>query len=410
MTRARKLWVVCEVHDPEPSTGFYVARIAEDLARDRDVRVITRRGTGQIGVTEAEPKLILLGPPQRKSTSPLLRIADGLRFSAAACAYLLRHIRSCDTVLAVTNPPVLPHLVGAAVRLRGASLVVLLHDVYPELLAELGLIRRQSYVMRIFTHAALRLQQRAAVNVVLGRDMRRKLEDRADAATRGNIRVITNWADVEGVYPDQMAGFDARRKWGLSDEFVVLFAGNMGRTHDLELLLAAAERLKNDDGIRFVLVGRGARFDQVANAIHKRNLSNVLLLPPCGYADLSAYLNAADVYLIPMRPRTRGLSVPSRLYNAMAAGRPIIAVADPDSELAMVVSEEGAGRVVAPGDIDALVDTVLHLRDAPPERECMGRAARRAAESRYTREHAKRAWRELLDGLEHREPLTGGRR
>lgn len=410
-TGTRRLWVVCDVHDPEPSTGFYVARIAEDLATDRDVSVITRRTSGERGEVNGRPAIIGLRPPQRGRPSLVVRAVDGLRFAAAACVHLLRHGRRGDTIVVVSNPPLLPHLVAVAARVRRASLVVLVHDVYPEVLAELGYVDRQGYVMRMLTRAALRLQQRAAVTVVLGRDMQRRLERRRGAEEyrggehrgHGEIRIIANWADVEGIRPDSAAGADVRRRWGLSDQFVVLFAGNMGRTHDPDIVLAAAEVLKDDAGVQFVLVGRGARFQQVARSIADRKLANVRLLPACPPGELPAYLNAADVYVIPMRAGTAGLSVPSRLYNAMAAGCPVVAVADSDSELSLVVAETGAGMVVTPGDAAALVAALLQLRDAPEERASMGRAARAAAEAHYTRDHARRAWNELMQSVERRD-------
>jgi colanic acid biosynthesis glycosyl transferase WcaI len=403
MSRSETVWIVSEVYDPEPSTGYFIARIAEDIARDRNVVVITRGAALRLLV--GKPRDI--GSRARpRNVGPLpLRFVDSLLFSIRACMVLIFRGRSGDSMLALTNPPLLPQFVGVAARVKRARLLVLVHDLYPELLAPIGMLRPSSPLIRMLKAAALRLQQNAAVNVVLGRDMRQRLLDRAEKGPAGEIRIIHNWADVARIYPDAKLRSAGRSALAVDREFVVLFSGNMGRTHDLELVLQAARRLASDSGIRFVLMGRGRRFQEISQIVARDRHSNVDVMPACASSELPEYLNAADVYLVPMREGMAGLSVPSRTYNAMAAGLPILAVSEPDSELALVVTEEKAGRVVSPGDPAALASAVLWLRDAPEERASMGNAARRAVEVRYTREQAAGDWRTLLDSIHSRPAL-----
>jgi colanic acid biosynthesis glycosyl transferase WcaI len=134
-----------------------------------------------------------------------------------------------------------------------------------------------------------------------------------------------------------------------------------------------------------MIVGAGARRGEVEHDIASRGLRNVTLLPPVAREELSASLNAADVAVVAMRAGMSGISVPSRLYNILAAGRPVIAIADSDSEIAMVVREENIGWVVPPGDLAAFIAAIHDARSDAARLESMGRRARAAAERKYTR-------------------------
>jgi colanic acid biosynthesis glycosyl transferase WcaI len=118
----------------------------------------------------------------------------------------------------------------------------------------------------------------------------------------------------------------------------------------------------------------------------RRGLGNVHLLEPCAREELGLYLTACDLFLLPFKAGMEGISVPSRLYNVLAAGSPILGVCSDQSELAFVIFEEDIGWVVPPGDQDALsaaMDAALADRKAL---EAMGQRARIAAELRYSRE------------------------
>ncbi len=187
---------------------------------------------------------------------------------------------------------------------------------------------------------------------------------------------------------------------GLLDKFVVLYAGTLGRTHGLETVVEAATRLRGQGDIHFLVAGFGAKEEYIRNAIRSSHLSNVSLhhfsRPRWQQGETLA---ACDVGLISFMPGMAGVSVPSRMYNMMAAGRPIIAVTDSDSELAEVVREEEIGWVVAPGDSVGLAQAILQARQNPAALRAMGERAAVAARTKYTREKSLRAYREVFREL-----------
>src|SRR5690606_34166947 len=129
-----------------------------------------------------------------------------------------------------------------------------------------------------------------------------------------------------------------------------------------------------------------------------RKLENVTILDPRARSEQQIFLNACDVGIVSLVSRMKGVSMPSRTYNILAAGKPILAIAEPESETDLVVKENEIGRTVAPGDKNGLIDAIRSLAgESPAELEAMGRRARAAAERDYSLESAIMAYRQAID-------------
>ena len=221
-----------------------------------------------------------------------------------------------------------------AARRRGLHLVNWLQDLYPEVAMALGV----PFVQGPLGRGLLRLRDaslRAAdANVVVGERMAEMTRARGIAPER--IHVIPNWCDDENIQPIAAADNPLRRDWGLADRFVVGYSGNLGRGHEFQTVLAAAEHLRHDDQrLCFLFIGGGKKFAELADAVRERGLDQVFrFLPYQERGLLRLSLGVADVHLMSLKPELEGLIVPSKLYGIAAAGRPIIAIAAPDGEIA----------------------------------------------------------------------------
>jgi colanic acid biosynthesis glycosyl transferase WcaI len=173
---------------------------------------------------------------------------------------------------------------------------------------------------------------------------------------------------------------------GLTDKFVVQCAGNMGLAQGIENMLAATELLQNKKDIHFLFIGSGAKRQWMDNQIASKHLNNITLLNQRPRADQPNFLNACDVAMASLLTGMTGAGVPSRMYNIMAAGKPIIAVAGDDSELSLVVKEEGIGWVVPPDYPEKLADAIMEAYSNPELIIEMGKRARSVAESKYSSE------------------------
>ncbi len=396
--------VFSELYWPEDtSTGFFVTGIAEGLAQEREVLVFCAQPTyGRRGLRAPRQERHRDVDVHRVTSTTfthhrsLGRAINSLTIAGSLSFHALRQLRADDQVLVVTNPPLLPYLVILAARLRRARCALLVHDVYPEVLEATGTVGRDGLIARAVRRLARWLYRSADRVVVLGRDMAALVATYLDGATT-RIALIPNWGDVDEITPGPRKGNALLTKLRLEAKFVVQWLGNMGRTHAFEALLHAAAKMQGNRDVHFLFVGWGARRAWLEREIGRRALDNVTLLPPCGREDLSAYLAACDLAVIAFVPGMTGVSVPSRLYNVMASGRPLLAVADPESELSLVIREEGAGWTVAPAEPEGVVTAIASAVAAGAEsRAQMGARARRAAENRYSRPAVIRSWRNLF--------------
>jgi len=388
--RAGTVWVLSELYHPEEtSTGWIMTEIAEGLAARFDVKVLCGQPTYSARGTRAPAVEVRRGVEIRRCASSTfdknrlaLRALNAVTLSASIFAHALARFRRRDLVLVVTNPPALPFLAAVASWVRGARCLLLIHDVYPEALVAAGLLRRGGWAERLLSRLTRRLYRRMTRVITLGRDMSALVAAKCpEAADR--IVPIPNWADSELVRPCARSDNALLRDLGLTGAFVLQWAGNMGRTHALEAVVAAAERCR-DRGIHFLFAGEGAKKQWLEQEVARRRLSNVTIIPKQPRASFELLLNACDAAVLAVVPGMAGVSVPSRMYNILASGRPMIAMMDPSTEVARVIEEEGVGWVVPIGDVERLLAVIEEARSDPAVGAAMGRNARRAAERKYS--------------------------
>lgn len=324
------------------------------------------------------------------------RAIDYASFYMTGSARLLGLVRRGDTVVAKTDPPLISILAAAVVKLRGARLVNWLQDVFPEVASHLGANPLPPWLDRRLKNLRDYSLNVAHINVVLGTRMREHLERRRIPSAQ--IRVIENWADGDAVIPKSVESCELRTQLGIADKFVVAYSGNLGRAHEFETLLGAAEQLRSDPDVVFLMIGGGAKMQHLRTAVEASQLSNFQFLPYQPREQLSDSLAAADVHLACLLPQLEGLIVPSKFYGILAAGRPAIFIGDTDGELARVINSSNCGATVAVGDAHALVQAIQGLRADRAAREQMGSRARSLFVERYTAARAARQWMEALQG------------
>jgi glycosyltransferase involved in cell wall biosynthesis len=186
---------------------------------------------------------------------------------------------------------------------------------------------------------------------------------------------------------------------GLTSKFVLQYSGNIGRTHGIEQLVNCSERFLEDPSTHFLFIGFGGKKDWLEQSIKERQITNTTLIDYLPRSDLPVSLNACDVAIISFLEGMAGVSVPSRMYNIMAAGKPIIAMADSNSELALVIEEENIGWLVSPGDVDGLCGVIIEAKSNAGLLAEMGRRARKAAEAKYSFEAVKTAYLGLVRSI-----------
>jgi colanic acid biosynthesis glycosyl transferase WcaI len=324
----------------------------------------------------------------------LLRTVDYLTFYLSATTKLAALADPDTIVIAETDPPLLSVPCALVTWLKRSTLVNWTQDLFPEIAESLHVpgISLVAPALRWLRNLSLK---QARTNVVLGEGMAARL--RAEGIPPDTIEVIHNWSPVEMPSPAaQPAPNPLRVEWQLGQKFVVGYSGNFGRAHDFATALDAAAMLRDTPEVHFLFVGAGAQRSWVETRVKELCLTNVSFQPYQPLDRLALSLTVPDVHLVSLKPELEGLIVPSKFYSVLAAGRPVLFVGDPGSEMGKMIDEAGLGRAFGVG---ASVDLAAAIRDLAgrPERvAAMGEHARGLWAARFQNRHELAKWRGLL--------------
>lgn len=382
----------------EPATAQLLTDLAEALAaRGHSVSVIASHPGGDTPATEQRRGVAIVRVHgTRLSRCGLLgKLADFTTFYFGCLLGLIVRVREGDTVVALTDPPLLGPGVWLAARLRRARVIHWAQDIYPEIAVTLT----GSRWLGVFTPLRDLAWRRAEACVTLGSDMQRVLS-RAGVEPR-RLAVIPNWAPA-GLDVQPAGTADAlRKKWELVGKFVVLYSGNLGRVHDLLPLLDVAERLQAHPHIVFVFVGGGAQLAALQARTVERKLKNTRFQSPQPRDELATALSLGDLHLVTLLPGCENFVFPSKLYGIAAVGRPVLFMGPKGCEIASVVENHRFGLTFSRDQIAPMTQAIHWLSIAPAECAEMGRAATAFSLVSGGAVDAARRWAALAGSLTH---------
>lgn len=285
-------------------------------------------------------------------------------------------------VIIVESPPLFDAFAGRAIAfIKRSPYIFTVADIWPESAVQLGALRNKALIW-----LAERLEwstyKRAAAVWAVTEGIRATLVARGLSTSR--VFRLTNGVDTTVFQPRDRD--QARAELGWDDRFTVLYAGTIGLAQGLEIALEAAERLRDDPTVRFVLAGEGAAKDELKAGVARRGLTNVAFLDAFPHARMPQVLAAADALLVSLKdiPLFHG-AIPSKLYEAMACARPILLALEGEAR-ELVEREAGAAVYVRPEDGASLADGVAWLRAHPVQARELGAHGREFVVARFDRE------------------------
>ena len=326
------------------------------------------------------------------------RIASAIVFCSLVLTRLI-FSRNRDPLLVVTNPPVLPFIALLLSKVRRQPYVCLVHDIYPDAAIRLGYLRERGLITRIWERLNVLTYTNADTIIVLGQCMAETLRRKTPAWRLPPIRVIHNWADPDFIVPREKEANWVSARFGTRDKLTVLYAGNMGLFHDIETLIEAARRVQGRTDIEFLFIGGGGKQHMLVESVRQGNLTNVQILPYQPREDLPFTLTCGDFSAVTLVRGMEGLSVPAKLYTALAAGQAILAVVGEGSDVADIIKESRCGLRVDQGDADGLVRGLLRCLEQPALLAQMKANARRCFEERFTMGQAVQQYHEIFSRL-----------
>jgi colanic acid biosynthesis glycosyl transferase WcaI len=273
---------------------------------------------------------------------------------------MVNAIRRADLVYVISPPLSFAFLALQMAKLLGVPRILCVKDVLPDAAIELGMVKNRAMIT-VSRWLARRSYALAQEIHTLGEGMRRRIM--REAPSPGKIRVVSDTIDSQELVPVPYSINEFRRRFVPEGVFAVVHSGNMGRKQDLDLLIRAAARLRDEPMIHFYVFGDGAVKQEFLQRRDALKLSNVSLHPLQERWMLTHVLSGADVLLVSQLAEVVDIAVPSKLLTALAAGAMILAACARDSETARIVDESGGGMVIPAGDDAALVQQIQQIRN-----------------------------------------------
>lgn len=342
-------------------TGEVITRIVDEfIAAGRRIHIVTalpwyrthsieEGWTGRLIRRERTEwgSIIRVHPFPGKSKSNLLRRAIGFGgFSAIAgvCTLFAGGIHRRPAAIISMSPPLTLGLTGwLAARMRFTTAIFNIQDVFPDAAIETGAITNTRIISAARWLERISYQRSDAV-VVLSDDLRDNVVAKVSARHVGKIKVIPNFVDADRIVPmDRMTSY--RSELNIGDELVVMYAGNVGYSQSLTMLLHAAQQMPN---VTFVINGDGAARAELESQASA--LSNIRFAGYQPRERVGEVLASGDIHVVPLRAGLGAVSVPSKTYSILAAARPVVAAIDAGTEVTRILQHSGAGVSVAPDD------------------------------------------------------------
>lgn len=403
--------VLCPHFAPDTApTGSVMTRIVEEfVAAGERVHVVTalpwyRRHAIEDGWSgkwvrrETTPwgSITRVHPFPGKSKTNLVRRAAGFAaFSVLAgiCTLVAGGVRRRPTAILAMSPPLTLGLTGwFASRLRRCPLVFNIQDVFPDAAVETGAITN-ARIIGVARWLERVSYARADAVVVLSDDLRKNVVAKVRARDVDKIKVIPNFVDAESIRPaDRMTAL--RGELGIGDRPVVMYAGNVGFSQSLELVLAAARAIPE---ATFVINGDGSA--RTALESDARGLGNVIFSGYQPQDRVPEVLATADIHVVPLRRGLGAVSVPSKTYSILAAARCVVAAIDDGTEVVRILEASGAGLAVPPDDEEAFVAALRELLSDDARRRSMGEAGRRWVEAHVSPASVAHSYLSLMSTL-----------
>ncbi|MBK1987096.1 glycosyltransferase family 4 protein [Sphaerospermopsis aphanizomenoides BCCUSP55] len=392
VNKSLKVSIITEFFPPDyAATGQLIEELVKQLEQqDVNIEVFTGQPSYAFS-TDNAPAVEKLGGDIRIQRSRSTQVwsgrirgkaVNGILFTLRAFLHIIKNFRQHNVFLLTSAPPFLPvagYLAHLCLRI---AYVCLIYDLYPDIAIALGVIPKNHWLTGFWRGINKLIWRRAKGIVVLSPDMKERViaicPEVAD-----KISVIHSWGDPDSIVPIAKEKNWFAKQHNLVNKFTVLYSGNMGRCHDMETILEAAKQLR-DEPVQFVCIGSGAKRKSFMEAVNKLGLTNFLFLPYQDKQVLPYSLTACDLSLVSVERDMESLVAPSKLYPALAAGRPIAVICSKYSYLRQMIADGKCGVSVENGDSLALAEFIRLLNSDRKLAELMGKASRKYLQSNFT--------------------------
>ncbi len=320
-----------------------------------------------------------------------LRVIDYFSFYLSLMLILIHLPKKGDLIVAKTDPPLISVIVNLVSKFRKFHYINWLQDIFPEIAFNSFRNCTALNPLKLMRNLSLK---NGYINIVLGDKMKEYIHQQG--IPNNKIITIPNWCDGEIIRPIPHKDNQLRKEWGLSDKFVVGYSGNIGRVHEIDIILKCAKILKEHENIVFLFIGGGSKTDEIQKFTSINRLTNIQLKPYQPLDSLSYSLSLADLHITSLSPTYEGLVVPSKIYGILAVGRPILNIGSKSGEISKLISENNCGHTFSPEEHELAAKFILDSSLDYPKLLQLASNARTTYERCYNKKNSIKKWDEIL--------------
>jgi len=375
--------------------GFQFTLVASDVS------YATGRKVGSPKLDDPTPgvRVVRVRTPATLHRSVAWRLYAFVRFTLSSLMAALR-ARDVDVFMGTSPPMFQAASAWVASALRRRPFVLEVRDLWPDTLVQGGVLRNRLAISAFL--ALERFLYRRASHIIVNSPAYKGYLGEHKGVDLDRITVVPNGVETKQFHPCAR-GEGFRRRHTLQDRFIALYAGALGEANDIPVIVDAADILRHDDSLAFVLVGDGNRREMCESMVAERKLTNIVFAGAQPKSAMPEVLAAADVCLATLKPNPNYCTVyPNKVFDYMAAGRPTVYTID--GVIRAVLEEADGGVYVPPGDPQALAEAVLRLRAHPELSSNMGRSARDYVKRHFERREQAQLFADTLVRLSDCRP------
>ena len=420
MKKVKMLMLANYFYPDVASLGQLMTELAEELQNDIDLTVVAAfpNYTGTIperykGKRIVEDqyqniRILRVRVPEFDKTNKVSRIKYILAYFFNSIVAIMKSGKQ-DVIYTTSQPPVLGGVLGVIGKLfKRAKLIYNIQDFNPEQTEAVGYAKNKLIIesARFVDKISCKFSNMV---IVVGRDMQQTLKKRFNNKNVPQNIVINNWTNEKVIKPLEKENpkvIEFKEKYGLEGKFIFMYSGNIGLFYDLENIIKVIGEFKNNDEIVFAFIGDGAVKQQLVDYCNENDMKNVKFIPYQDKKDLIYSLNAADIHWVVNAKGIKGVSVPSKLYGIMAAGKPVLGVLDEGSEARLIVEECNCGVCIEPGNYKEISRNIEYILNNKELIKSLGQNGRKYLEVNLTKDVSINKYKETILSLDNKKALT----
>jgi Glycosyltransferase len=407
----KKVLIYANYFYPEvASLGQLMTEVAENIMNDFSVTVICAVPCYTGKIEEIYKKemfyfekykavnIIRVRVPEVDKNSKISRVKHILSYFINSIKATYK-IKDVDVILTVSQPPVLGGMLGRIGKfIKKSKLIYNIQDFNPEQVEAVSYSKNKIVIkiMRFFDNGSLK---KADKILVVGNEQLETLEKRNKSFINKSL-VINNWTNEKLIYPlskFDIEVLDLKKEYGLENKFIIMYSGNIGLFYDIENIIKVMMDFKEYNDLAFVFAGEGAMKNKLKQYREENNICNIHFLPYQPKERLNTSLNIADLHLVINAKGIKGISVPSKLYGVMAAGKPILGILEEGTDARTIIEKAECGYCVEPGEYERISETIKDIYLNKDNLRTFGDNARKYLEVNLSRKVALRKYKELLE-------------